>query len=465
MIGIAPAWLAFMFGWHIAMVNLGIGLAWLVPYLKNKAVKENDRDLERAARSLMRFYAATYGLAGVFGTAFTVFLLSYYPDFIGVAGHIALIPFAISILMIALHFFSIIAYWYGWDRWSHNTHNLIGLALGVSALLIPFGFRGVFAFLNIPAGLMVEATPAGTRYGLDLGAAIFANPTTLPLYVKSIAAAFTVTFFAVMGGYAYRYAVARTEEDRRYAARIMRIMAKPAVAGAVLMIVLGLWYALSLQVVPYKFNNVFASLGWRTGPDPTPYYNVAWLFVLKMLLFAVQLAAVALAVPRLLRGESLTEGQLKLITLAGVAAVLTVPLGEYLNAFSQYPFFIAAWPDVLAGHVTPQQLVTQYGVKITPPEALPAVIEKVNSIVLVDGAGSSAVDVLQKLVQKYPDNNYFRALLAEAQISVNEIAVLPAVVYLTYAFVAFLTASAVYLLYIVLSPRPQATVAAVEAEH
>jgi cytochrome d ubiquinol oxidase subunit I len=364
--------------------------------------------------------------------------------------------------MIALHFFSIVAYWYGWDRWSLGTHNLIGLALGVSALLIPFGFRGVFAFLNIPAGLTVEATPSGIRYGLDLAAAVFANPTTLPLYVKSIVAAFTVTFFAVMGGYAYRYATAGSEEDRRVAARAMMMMAKPAAIGAVLMILLGLWYSISLQAVPYKFNNVFASLGWRTGPDPTPYYNVAWLFVLKMLFFAVQLAAVALVIPKLLRGEQLSHGQLRLLLAAGIAAVLTVPLGEYLNAFSQYPFFIAAWPNVLAGHVTPQQLVEDYGVKITPPEALPAVIEKVNSIVLVDGAGSSAVGVLEKLVDKYPDNPYFRALLAEAQISVNEVALIAPVVYLTYAFIAFLTAAAVYLLYILLVPRQVRTTAAIE---
>jgi len=463
-IGVAPAWLAFMFGWHIAMVNLGIGLAWLVPYIRNRAAKENDAELERIARSLMRFYAATYGLAGVFGTAFTVFLLSYYPGFVGMAGHIALIPFAISILMIALHFFSIIAYWYGWDRWSLKAHNLIGLGLGISALLIPFGFRGVFAFLNIPAGLQVSVTSGGIKYGLDLGAAIFSNPTTIPLYIKSIVAAFTVTFFAVMGGYAYRYLTAGSEEDRRVAARAMRLVAKPAAVGAVLMIFLGFWYALSLENVPYKFNNVFASLGWKTGPDPTPYYNVAWLFVVKMLFFAVQLAAAALVVPRILRGEKLTEGQLRLLFAAGIAAVLTVPLGEYLNAFSQYPFFIAAWPDVLAGHVTVQQLVADYGVKVTPASALPAVIERVNSVVLVDGAGSSAVDVLKSLVSHYPDNAYFRALEAAAETSVNEIAVIPAVVYLTFGFILFLTLSAIYLLYIVLSPRKEAAVATAVAE-
>jgi hypothetical protein len=45
-IGLAPAWLVFMFGWHIAMVNLGIGLAWLVPLL---LFQRNFRPLGRLA--------------------------------------------------------------------------------------------------------------------------------------------------------------------------------------------------------------------------------------------------------------------------------------------------------------------------------------------------------------------------------------------------------------------------------
>ena len=461
MIGLAPAWLAFMFGWHIAMVNLGIGLAWLVPYLKWRADREGDSELEGVARSLMRFYAATYGLAGVFGTAFTVFLLSYYPEFLGVAGHIALIPFAISILSIALHFFSIAGFYYGWDRWSRSSHYAIGAALAITALLIPLGFRAVFAFLNIPAGLEVRyATPFGTepKYGLDLGAALFRNPTTLPLYVKSITAAFTVTFLAVMGGYAAKYLLSGSDEERRTALRVMRMMAKPAAVGVALMLVMGLWYAFSLKSVPYKFNNVFASLGWKAG-DGVAYYNVAWLFVLKMLFYAVQIAAVAIAVPKLLRGET-SPGMLRLLAVAGVAAVLTVPLGEYLNAFSQYPFFIAAWPDVLAAAsksgVVPvlQQLSGKYGITVEPFNANTAtrLVETVNSIVLVDGS-SSAVNVLRKLAAKYPAA---RPLLDQAAYQVNEIALEPGVVALTYAFVGALVLAAIYLLYILLYPAKTA---------
>ncbi|ALL01312.1 cytochrome bd-type quinol oxidase, subunit 1 [Pyrodictium delaneyi] len=380
MVGLAPLFLAFTFGIHVVMVNLGIGLAWLVPYFKMRA-ERGEREFEDVARTLMRFYAATYGVAGVFGTAFTVFLLSYYPGFLGVAGNITLIPFGLSILAIALHFFSITAYWYGWGRWSRPVHNLIGLLLGVSALLIPLGFRVVFAFLNIPAGLGYD--PAEGKLYLDVGAALAKNPTFLPLYLKSIVAAFTATFMAVAGAYAYKaFFRAESEEERRIALRVATMLAKPAIAGLVAMVLLGLWYAISLQNIPYKFNNVFADLGWNVG-NGKAYYSVSWLFLLKMMLLAVQFAALAYALPALTKG-SLDTSRAKLLLYGGLAALATIAAGEYVNAFSQYPFFIAVWPDVLAGNV-PIDALQSFGISI-PAEALPAVVSAVNSIVLLEGA-------------------------------------------------------------------------------
>lgn len=150
----ATFWLAFTFGAHIMMVNLSVGLPPLMVYYRNKG--KNDPRFEYVARSMTRVYAAIYGLAGVFATAFTVFLLSFYPKFIGLAGHLTLTPFGIAIMMIALHFLMLALYWHGWGRWSLTAHNVIGVLLAISAFLIPFGFRAVFAFLNTPYGVALR---------------------------------------------------------------------------------------------------------------------------------------------------------------------------------------------------------------------------------------------------------------------------------------------------------------------
>ncbi|BES81561.1 cytochrome ubiquinol oxidase subunit I [Pyrodictium abyssi] len=446
MAGLAPLFLAFVFGLHIVMVNLGIGLAWLVPYFKRRA-DQGEREFEDVAKTLMRFYAATYGVAGVFGTAFTVFLLSYYPKFLGVAGNITLIPFGLSILAIALHFFAITAYWYGWDRWSRPVHNLIGLLLGVSALLIPLGFRAVFAFLNIPAGLGFDSAE-GKLY-LDVVAALTKNPTFWPLYLKSIAAAFTATFMAVAGAYAYKaFFRAESEEEKRTALRVASMLAKPALVLLLVTAALGFWYAISLQNVPYKFNNVFAGLGWSVGSGEA-YYSVSWLFLLKMLLFLVQLAAMVYALPALAKG-SLDAGKAKLLLYGGLAALATIAVGEYVNAFSQYPFFIAVWPDVLAGNV-PVEALPSFGISI-PAEALPAVVSAVNSVVLLEGSGKAAAILSEMGIAKYFNLNEV----------VNRIAVDAGVVALTLVFVAALMIGVVYLLYILLFP-PRKQVAAARA--
>jgi len=399
-------WLAFTFGLHIAMVNLGIFLSIFVPYFKYKADKTGDEGLEKVAYKLMKFYAATYAVAGVFGTAFTVFLLSFYPDFLGLAGHLTLIPFGIAVIMITVHFLAITGFYYGWNRWSRTTHYLFGVLLALSSLLIPLGFRAVFAFLNIPQGLQL----VDGKLTLNLAEAL-ANPTLLPLYLKSIVAAITSGALAVLGGLAVAYYRNEDPAYREGIRKVTPLLAKVGLAGLGLMLILGLWYAFTLQQVPYKFNNVFASLGWKVG-DGVAYYNVSWVFVLKMILYIFQIAVLATAITVLAKGE-IPQAKAKLLLAAGLAALAGVVLGEYLNAFSQYPCFIAALASPAPGSgLNPP-------VQCTVPEPLAAYIP------------AEALDLR----------------------TYNELATIGPVVALTVGFMLFLTAATVYLFYVVLLKR------------
>ncbi len=299
--------LALVFGLHIVMVNLGIGLSGTVPFLKRKAEIEGNEEIMRIARKSMKFYAATYALAGVFGTAFTVFLLSFYPSFIGLAGNIALVPFALSVCMIVLHFLSLTLYWYGWDKFNSERHFIVGLVMFISALLIPLGFRAIFGFLNVPIGL--ELTP---KVHIDTLKAL-TNPTFLVLYPKSITASFALTF--VILATAFR----KSEYSKSFA--------KLGLAFLILTSILGIAYAETLEsYANYKFTNVF---GVFYGVKPEN--NVSYVFIIKMVFLAIQF----IALMALLRGKD------KLMPLAGFSALATVYLGEMLNAFSQYPLFIA----------------------------------------------------------------------------------------------------------------------------
>ncbi len=336
-VGIAVFWLSYVFMLHIILVNLGIYLGLIVPYLKYRAKKENDEGILRIAKNLMKFYAATYAVAGVFATAFTVFLLSFYPHFLGVAGNIALTPFALAILMIVIHFFAIATYYYGWDRFSEPLHNFLGFLLALSAILIPLGFRSVFAFLNTPVGLYFD----GITPRLDVTQAL-TNPTLWPLYLKSLTAAITAGALATGGFAAIHYHRVKTESYKKalkvYAEKTTVI----GLIGLIIMFFFGLWYTLSLQSnVEYKFNNIFASFGWGTGKAE---FNVAWLFILKMIFYVAQLALVVSVYSAIKKG-ALDLSKASNLFFAGMLALATIGLGELLNAYSQYPYFIADVTD------------------------------------------------------------------------------------------------------------------------
>ncbi len=324
MISAALFFLALVFGLHITMVNLGIAFSSVVPILKRRGEKSGKWLYIRTSKELMKFYGATYALAGVFGTAFTVFLLSFYPGFIGLAGNITFVPFGIAILAIIVHFFAISAYWYGWDKWSENTHFFIGLILMASVYVIPFGFRAISAFLNIPVGLELYPKPH-----LDVLKAL-TNPTFLPLYLKSIFAALTAGFFTISSGYMYKYM-----KGDREAVKIVEKFLPLAGVCLVITAVLGIIYAETLRVfVYYKFENAF---GFLVGASPK--YDFSWLFILKLLMIALQVAALV-GYFRLKKGAIAKE-----ILLGGPAALIGIFAGEMLNSFSQYPYFVAKLAD------------------------------------------------------------------------------------------------------------------------
>jgi len=339
--------LALVFGIHIVAVNVGIALATLVPILKRRAELSGDARLAETARGLFRIYAATYGLAGVMGTAFTVFLLSFYPEFVGVAGNIAMVPFGIAIVAIVLHFFAIVAYWYGWDAFSPTAHFYTGVLLALTAYLIPLGFRAVFAFLNTPAGLSFDGKP-----WLDVARAL-ANPTFLPLYLKSVVGALTLGFLFVSAVLAVKGlrggGLSGVEED------LYRDGLKWGTAGLLAMAFLGAWYTVSLTNTPIKFNNIFEGLGWAV-PGVERLSDYSWLFAVKMLLVLAQ-AYILLRLTVFKPGEASTRAGYLGSIYAATAAALTVLTGEYLNAFSQYPFFVANLPLIASSVPEPWRTI------------------------------------------------------------------------------------------------------------
>ncbi|MDP8002967.1 MAG: cytochrome ubiquinol oxidase subunit I [Caldisphaera sp.] len=335
MVLVSVFWLAFNFGIHIVLVNLVIGLAIMVPLFKYLGLKRNDSDLVDLSRKMMKWYVVTYGVGGVFGTAFTVFLFSFYPFFTDVIGNLLLNLFGLSIVFIALNFFSLIAYWYGWDHWSQKAHNFIGILMAISGIMIPFGFRGVFAFLNNPVGLEFSQ---GNHPYVNVAMA-YTNPTFWPLYLKSIVGALTATMLATIAGFGLIYLM--DSKNKKYFEKSVNILLFPSLVGLLLMIPLGFWYLESLSGIPYKFNNVMGGLGWLVG-NGSVAYDFSWLFILSMILTTIQFLGIIYILYKGLKGPLISNGTAISAIISGGAALGTIESMEMLNEFSQYPRFIAS---------------------------------------------------------------------------------------------------------------------------
>ncbi len=324
------ALISLSFGIHIVLVNLDMAVATFIPLMEWLARKRNDDFLMDRARVLMRYYASTYAIAGVFGTAFTVMLLSFYPQFIGLAGHLTWVPFGLAVLMIALRFLTIVLYWYLWDRTSAQVHLAVGGLMALAGYLIPFGFRAVFAFLNVPTGLHLKPKPY-----LNVVEALM-NPTFAPLYLKSVFGALAAGSLMLVTVYAIRYESVGDELRERYLELVNRF-ASYGFASLALMMFFGAWYAVSLVTTPYKFYNIFGALIGKPGER-----DFSWLFLLKMLLVLAQFVVIY----EVFRSDGLEGSQLSWAKVGGPVALTTILVGELLNMHSQLPYFIAQ-PEVV----------------------------------------------------------------------------------------------------------------------
>lgn len=324
--------MAFFFGIHIVLVNIDMGLGILVPILKRVGELRNNQVYIREARKYMRYFAIFYATAGVFGTGFTVFLLTFFPEFLWLGGVVLLVPFALAVLFLTLRFLSLALYWYGWDRFRPDYHFYIGLVLAFTSFAVPFSFRTVFSFLNYPAGVE-NLEPLEINIGK-----MFTNPTLWPIYLKSIVGSLAVTFFMLVTLYTYKYykGIGDKEENIFFIKKYLYI----GFWFVFLQFIFGFWYLSALSATaPYKFANIAGA--WFGGNVTADY---SWLFLIKLLFVAFQAGVILYLFYYAVKNGSINFDDVNvqyMLMGLGPAAALTIVLGEYLNAFSQLPYFVA----------------------------------------------------------------------------------------------------------------------------
>ena len=163
---------------HLILVNINLGLSIIALYLRLIGYPL------KYVKALMKVLIAGEFVSGTLGTVLTVILAGIWTPLMNIAASSLYIPLLISLIGIAIRLPSIAGFWYTMD--DRMLSNVLGSLMVLGGLLIPLGFRYIFAFINYPSGLLslepLKVDPIKTMY----------NPILPPLYLHTVLGAIIV---------------------------------------------------------------------------------------------------------------------------------------------------------------------------------------------------------------------------------------------------------------------------------
>jgi len=227
-------------GFHFLFPPLTIGLSWLIVWMMGRYHKTGDEAWGRTVRFWIRMFAITFALGVVtgltlefqFGTNW-----SQYSRFVGDIFGAPLAAEGIFSFFLESSFVGVLLL--GWNRVSTRTLYVSAWMVAIGATMSAFWIIVANSWMQTPAGYEI----VGDRAVLtDFWAATF-NPSTLPRYTHTIAAALVTGAMFVMGVSA---SFLRKGRNVEFAMRSMKGALVAALLGAIL--VGGTGHAHAVQV-------------------------------------------------------------------------------------------------------------------------------------------------------------------------------------------------------------------------
>ena len=305
---------------HITFVNLVLGLSVIVPFTEYLSYRRRDEKLMDVARRTFKYLILTDLVAGVWGTWITIALAGLWPTLTYIATTVLFVPITVALVGILIAIPSIAIYWYTWGKVSRGVHLFVGCLMAFGALLVPAGFRMIFAFVDDPVGL--NEALKGNLY------AIFGNPIYPILVVWSWFGSLAMSALVAGGIYAWR---ARSSTNGTGTGlKETTYFLELGIPFLVVTGVLGAYFFITLQSVsPY----IFAGL---TGNTSVAQYNFLPIFLLYPLLMITAFCA-ASALYSLARKGKLNKFAAFVLV---AAAFLMGPIVEAANDASRAPYMV-----------------------------------------------------------------------------------------------------------------------------
>jgi len=303
---------------HITFVNLVLGFSVIIPFTEYLSYRSSDEKLMEIAKRTFKYLILTDLVAGVWGTWITIALAGLWPTLTYIATTVLFVPITIALVGILIAIPCIAIYWYTWGKVSRGVHLFVGCLMAFGALLVPAGFRMIFAFVDDPVGL--NEALKGNLY------AIFGNPIYPIWVVWSWFGSLAMSALVAAGIYAWRSSV--NGEGLMETSYFLKL----GIPFLVITAILGAYFFFSLEAAsPY----IFAAM---TGNMTVAQYNFLSIFLLYPVLLVIA-GVSGLALFLLAR-----EGKLSRLAsfVLVIAAFLTVPLVEAVNDASRAPYMVIA---------------------------------------------------------------------------------------------------------------------------
>ena len=305
---------------HITFVNLVLGFSVIVPFTEYMSYRASDERLMKVAKRTFKYLILTDLVAGVWGTWMTIALAGLWPTLTYIATTVLFVPITIALVGILIAIPSVAVYWYTWGKISKRLHLFVGCLMAFGALLVPAGFRMIFAFVDDPVGL--NEAVKGNLY------AIFGNPIYPIWVVWSWFGSLSMSALVAAGIYAWQSRGNENGEGLKEALYFLTL----GIPFLVVTAILGAYFFFSLQTASLY---IFAAI---TGNTAVAKYNFLSIFLLYPILVVITgLSALTLFVSAK-QGKLSRPASLILV----IAAFLMVPIVEAVNDASRAPYMVIA---------------------------------------------------------------------------------------------------------------------------
>jgi cytochrome d ubiquinol oxidase subunit I len=303
---------------HITFVSLVLGFSVMIPFTEYLSYRSNDVKLMQIARRTFKYLVITDLVAGVWGTWITIVLAGLWPTLTYIATTVLFVPITIALVGILIAIPCVAIYWYTWGKVSRSVHLFVGSLMAFGALLVPTGFRMIFAFIDNPVGL--NEGLKGDLY------AVFGNPIYPVWVVWSWFGALAMSALVAAGIYAWRSKGSATGNELKETTYFLKL----GIPFLVIAAILSAYFFISLQAAsPYMYAAI-------TGNTVVAQYNFLPLFLAYPVLVIIAGGSAFALFASSRKGKPSRFLSLVLV----IAAFLTVPIVETVNAASRAPYMV-----------------------------------------------------------------------------------------------------------------------------